>query len=127
MALHQGKSNRKPTGGRLVVSRGKKKFEISREKQFTKVGTESLKQYRTIGGGSKVGMLLADYANVADKKTNTVKKVKIITVKSNPTDPNYVQRNIMNKGAVISTEIGDAIVTSRPGQCGAINAILIEN
>lgn len=127
MALHQGKSNRKPSGGRLVSSREKKKFEISREKQFTKVGKQSLKQYRGMGGSSKVGMLLAEYANVLDKKTNTVKKVKILTVKSNSADPNYVQRNIINKGAVVSTELGNALVTSRPGQCGAINAILVDN
>ena len=55
-----------------------------------------------------------------------MKKVKILTVKSNPSDPNYVQRNIMNKGATITTEIGDAIITSRPGQDGAINAVLLE-
>ena len=137
MALWQGKSNRKPTGGRLVANQGKRKFEIGREKQFTRIGEQSLKQYRGAGGsvkeqyrgagGSvKVGMLSAQYANVVDKKTNTVKKVKILTVKSNPADPNYVQRNIMNKGATITTEIGDAIVTSRPGQDGAINAVLLE-
>ena len=127
MALHQGKSNRKPTGGRLVASREKKKFEMSREKQFTKVGKESMKQYRGMGGSSKVGMLLAEYANVLDKKTNKVSRVKIITVKTNPADPNYVQRNILNKGALISTEAGVAIITSRPGQCGAINAVLVDN
>ena len=134
MALWQGKSNRKPTGGRLVANKGKRKFEIGREKQFTRIGEkqftrigeQSLKQYRGAGGSVKVGMLSAQYANVVDKKTNTVKKVKILTVKSNPADPNYVQRNIMNKGATITTEIGDAVVTSRPGQDGAINAVLLE-
>lgn len=125
MALWQGESNRKPTGGRLVASHGKRKFEIGREKQFTKIGQQTLKQYRGAGGSVKVGMLSAQYANVVDKKTNTVKKVKILTVKSNPSDPNYVQRNIMNKGATITTEIGDAVITSRPGQDGAINAVLI--
>jgi len=126
MALWQGKSKRKPTGGRLVSSRGKRKFEISREKQFTKIGRQSLKQYRGMGGSVKVGMLTADYANVVDKKTNTVKKAKILNVTMNPADPNYVQRNIMNKGAKIKTELGDAIVSSRPGQDGIINAVLIE-
>ena len=29
------------------------------------------------------------------------------------------------QGATITTEIGDAIVTSRPGQDGAINAVLL--
>jgi ribosomal protein S8.e len=126
MALWQGKSKRKPTGGRLVSNRGKRKFEISREKQYTKIGRQSLKQYRGMGGSVKVGMLTADYANVVDKKTNTVKKAKILNVTMNPADNNYVQRNIMNKGAKITTELGDAIVSSRPGQDGVINAVLVE-
>ena len=125
MALWQGKSRRKPTGGRRVPSAGKRKFEIGREKQYTKLGAQSLKQYRGAGGNVKVGMLAAEFANVVDKKTNTVKKVKIINVKANPADPNYIQRNILNKGATIETEIGDAVVTSRPGQDGAVNAILL--
>ena len=125
MALWQGKSNKKSTGGRLVPSKGKRKFEIGREKQYTKLGKQSLKQYRTCGGNVKVGMLAAEYANVVDKKTNTVKKVKITNVKTNPADPNYVQRNIINKGATIETEIGTAVVTSRPGQDGAVNAVLV--
>ncbi|MDR0523172.1 MAG: 30S ribosomal protein S8e [Candidatus Methanoplasma sp.] len=126
MALWQGKSRRKPTGGRLVSSRGKRRFEIGREKQYTKLGTQSLKQYRTVGGDVKVGVLVAEYANVVDKKTNAVKKVKILNVTHNPADPNYVQRNIINRGAQITTELGDAIVTSRPGQDGAINAVLVQ-
>lgn len=125
MALWQGKSRRKPTGGRRVPSAGKRKFEIGREKQFTKLGAQSLKQYRGAGGNVKVGMLAAEFANVVDKKTNTVKKVKIVNVKANPADPNYIQRNILNKGATIETEIGDAVVTSRPGRDGAVNAILL--
>ena len=126
MALWQGKSRRKPTGGRLISSKGKRKFEIGTEKQFTKVGAQSLKKYRTTGGNVKVKMLAADYANVVDKRTNTVKKVKILGVKTNPADPNYVQRSIVNKGATIKTDIGDAIITSRPGQNGTVNAVLLE-
>jgi len=126
MALWQGKSRRKPTGGRLISSKGKRKFEIGTEKQFTKVGVQSLKRYRAAGGNIKVKMLAADYANVVDKKTNTIKKVKILGVKTNPADPNYVQRSLINKGATIKTDIGDAIITSRPGQDGAVNAVLLE-
>lgn len=125
MAIWQGKSNRKSTGGRIVPSKSKRKFEIGREKQYTKLGTQSLRQYRVCGGNVKVGMLAAEFANVIDKKTGTVKKVKIVNVKANPADPNYVQRNIINKGATIETEIGNAVVTSRPGQDGAVNAILL--
>ena len=66
MALWQGKSNRKPTGGRRVASQGKRKFEIGREKHFTKIGAQRLKQYRGAGGSVKVGMLSAEYATVVD-------------------------------------------------------------
>ena len=125
MALWQGKPNKKSTGGRLVPSKGKRKFEIGREKQYTRIGKQSLKMYRTCGGNVKVGMLAAEFANVVDKKTGKITKVKITNVKTNPADPNYVQRNIINKGATIETEIGTAVVTSRPGQDGAVNAVLV--
>jgi len=126
MALWQGKSRRKPTGGRRVLSRGKRRFEISREKQYTKIGVQTLKEYRGMGGSQKIGMLTAEFANVVDKKNNKIQKLKILNVTVNPADPNYVQRNIINKGARITTELGDAIVTSRPGQDGAINAVLLD-
>ena len=126
MALWQGKSRRKPTGGRLIFSKSKRRFEIGTEKQFTKIGTQSLKRYRTTGGNVKVRILSAEYANVVDKKTNKTVKVKILSVKTNPADPNYVQRNLLNKGAVIKTDLGDAVITSRPGQDGAVNAVLLE-
>ena len=126
MAIWQGKSNRKPTGGRRVPSANKRKFEIGREKQFTKIGTQSLKQYRSAGGNVKVGMLAAEYANVVDKQNGTVTKMKIVNVSANSADPNYVQRNILNKGATIDLEGGKkAVVTSRPGQDGAVNAVLL--
>ncbi len=125
MALWQGKSKRKPSGGRLVQSRKKRRFEIGREPMFTNLGEESLRKYRTMGGNSKVRMLSAAYANVVDPKTNNIKRVRIVTVKVNPANPNYVQRNIMNRGATIQTELGMARITSRPGQDGTINAVLV--
>ena len=39
---------------------------------------------------------------------------------------NYVRQNIITKGAVIMTDAGKARVTSRPGQSGSINAVLID-
>lgn len=125
MALWQGKSKRKPSGGRLVQGRKKRRYEIGREPLLTNLGEESIRMYRTMGGNSKVKMLSAAYANVVDPKNNQIKRVKIITVKSNPANPNYVQRNIMNRGATIQTEAGMARITSRPGQDGTINAVLI--
>ncbi len=110
----------------MIANRKKRRFEIGREPLLTNLGEERLRKYRTMGGNSKVKMLSAAFANVVDPKTNTVKRVKIVTVKQNPANPNYVQRNILNRGATIQTEIGMAKITSRPGQDGAINAVLIE-
>ena len=125
MALWQGKSNRKPTGGRLVRSRKKRRFEVGREPLLTNLGDENLKKYRTLGGGSKVKMLSAAFANVVDPATKKVVRTKIITVKTNAANPNYVQRNILNRGAIIQADVGLARVTSRPGQDGTVNAVLI--
>jgi small subunit ribosomal protein S8e len=79
-----------------------------------------------MGGNWKVRMLSAKYANVVDPSNKKTVRVQIVTVKENPANPNYVQRNIINKGAVIQTELGLARVTSRPGKDGAVNAILIK-
>lgn len=125
MALWQGKSKRKPTGGRLVQNRKKRRYEIGREPMFTNLGPESLRKYRTMGGNSKNRMLSAAYANVVDPKTNKVTRTRIVKVAQNPANANYVQRNIMNRGATIQTDVGMARITSRPGQDGTINAVLI--
>ncbi len=126
MAIWQGRPKRKSSGGRITPARKKRRFEIGREKQFTRLGPRKVKMYRTKGANSKARLLLADTVNVVDPKTNTVKKVVIQTVKSNPSNPNYVQRNIMTKGATIMTELGEAVITSRCGQDGVVNATLIK-
>jgi small subunit ribosomal protein S8e len=125
MAIWQGRSKRKDTGGMYKPLRNKKAFEIGPERQLATVGAGSVKKYRTRGHNSKLRTMKADMANVLDPKTNKTTRSKIITVKSNPADPNYVQRNILNRGAVVQTEAGLAKITSRPGQDGVINATLI--
>ncbi len=126
MALWQGKSQRKPSGGRLRLARKKRRFEIGRDAEYTYMGETRLQKFRTRGGNSKVKMLKSQFANVVDPATNKMQKTKILTVKENSANPNYVQRNIINKGAIIQTELGLAKVTSRPGQDGAVNAVLMK-
>jgi len=126
MAIWQGKPKRKPSGGRIRAARKKRKFEIGREKQFTHMGPRKVKMYRTKGANRKARLLMVDTANVVDPATKAIKKVKILTVKTNPSNPNYVQRNIMTKGATVMTEMGEAMITSRCGQDGVVNAILIK-
>ena len=127
MAIWQGRPKRKPSGGRLRLARKKRRFEVGREKQFTHVGARKVKMYRVKGANTKARLLLVDTANVVDPKTKTIKKATILTVKSNPSNPNYVQRNIITKGATVMTDIGEAVITSRCGQDGVVNAILLES
>lgn len=72
-----------------------------------------------------MALLTAEYANVLNPADKKMKKVKIVAVNENPANPNYVQRNIITKGAIIQTDAGLARVVSRPSQDGVINAILL--
>jgi small subunit ribosomal protein S8e len=110
----------------MRLARKKRKFEIGREKQFTRLGARKVKMYRTKGANSKARLLLVDTINVVDPKTNAVKRAKILTVKTNPSNPNFVQRNIMTKGATVMTDLGEAVITSRCGQDGVVNARLLQ-
>lgn len=125
MAQWQGRSKRKTSGGRIRLHRKKRTFEIGREKQFTTIGDNKNLKIRTQGRNQKMRLVNTEMANVTDPKTKKTKKTKILTVIENGANPFYVRRNIINKGAIIDTELGNARVTSRPGQHGVINAILI--
>jgi small subunit ribosomal protein S8e len=48
------------------------------------------------------------------------------TVTANPANKNFVRRNILTKGAVVATGGWQGKITSRPGQDGDVNAVLIE-
>ncbi|HEV2428900.1 MAG TPA: 30S ribosomal protein S8e [Thermoplasmata archaeon] len=125
MGIWQGRSRRKPTGGRLRPIRKKRRFEIARELQHATIGGGTVKKYRVRGGNQKLRILTASQVNVFDPATKTSRVTKIVTVRENPANPNYVQRNIITKGAILATEIGLVRVRSRPGQDGVINAVRI--
>jgi ribosomal protein S8E len=67
----------------------------------------------------------SDRVDLSDVRRRTVVSA-IETVVENTASGHYVRRNIITKGAVIKTAAGNARVTSRPGQDGVINAVLIE-
>jgi len=81
---------------------------------------------RTRGGSVKVRIAQADSAVVTDKSSGKTSKSKLLRVVRNPANVDYQRRGVITKGAVIETELGQARVTSRPGQDGVINAILLE-
>jgi len=121
----QGRSTRKYTGGRIIHARGKKRFELGGEVANTHLGETIRKKVKTMGGKEKVRLLRDNIATVIDPATKTARKVRIETVSGNPANIHYIRRNIVTKGAIIKTEIGNARVTNRPGQEGCINAVLI--
>lgn len=125
MALWQGKAKRSRSGRRIRYARGKRKFEIGRESLLTTIGANRLKVIRTKGNNRKTRVKTSDIAYILDPTTLKTTKTEILTVKDNPANIHYVRRNIINKGAIIETKIGKAKVTSRPGQCGTINAVLL--
>jgi len=127
MGVWQGRSRRKPSGGKYKKAVKKRKSEMGREPTETLLADEvRIKIIRTRGGNRKVRLLRTNYANVMDPKKGICKKVAILNVVENEANKHYIRRNIITKGAIIETEIGKAKVTSRPGQDGVINAVLIE-
>ena len=125
MALSQARARRKPTGGRYKAYRKKRQYELGREPSFTKLGKKRLQLIRTMGANRKLRLLRAETANLFDPKSKEFKQVKIKTITDNPANRHFIRRNIMTKGSVIDTEFGKARITSRPGQDGVVNAVLI--
>jgi len=125
MALWQGNSRRSKTGRRIRYARGKKKFEIGRERHLTTIGKPGLKKVRTLGNNRKTRVKTTSLAYVVDPKNKKTTKTEIVSVAENSANIHYVRRNIINKGAIIETKLGKAKVTSRPGQSGTVSAILL--
>ena len=121
-----GRAGRKETGGRVRLARKKRKYEMGRDPILPMIGEEENKKIRVRGGNYKIRIVSTKYANVTNPKTGETKKLEIKDVLENPANPHYVRRDIITKGAIIITDMGKAKITSRPGQHGTLNAILIE-
>ncbi len=125
MVIIQHKSKRSQTGARYKAYRKKKKYDMGRLPSRTKLAERKAKNVRTLGKNKKVKLLSTLIANLADPKTKKIEKVKIKNVIENVANRHFVRRNIVTKGAIVETEKGKARVTSRPGQDGTVNAVLI--
>jgi len=112
------------TGGRRRPKRDRRKHELGSEPTETQVGETKLRTVDTRGGQTKVRAIRSNVASVASD--GGVVATEITDVAENPADPNYARRNIITRGAIIETDEGKAKVTSRPGQDGQINAVLLD-
>mgnify|MGYP006277843175 FL=1 len=120
----QGRSPRKRTGGRLRPNHKKKKHELGDEPTETQVGDAKLKFVDKRGNTKKIRAIEADTASVATD--GEVVAAEIENVAENDANPNYARRNIITKGAILETSEGRVRVTSRPGQDGQVNGVLVE-
>ena len=125
MGIWQGRSRRKRSGGRLRPIRKKRRNEIGREIQHATIGTGTVKPYRVRGANVKLRILTTHTINVYDPATKKILPATVITVRENPANPNYVQRNIITKGAILETDVGLVRVRSRPGQDGVLNGVRV--
>ena len=121
---YQGRSTRKRTGGRRRNFRNKRKYELGRDSTETQVGDAKRKTVDTRGETQKVRAVEADTASVATDDGTVAADIE--NVAENPSNPNYARRNIVTKGAVLETSEGRVRVTSRPGQDGQVNAVLLD-
>ena len=124
MKDQSGRRKRKRTGGLRRPSSNKKRHELGREPAETTVGDPRFRVIDSRGTNEKIRALSTNVAQVATGEETV--EADIEGVDENPSNVNYVRRNIITKGAVIDTSEGQARVTSRPGQTGQVNAVLLD-
>uniref|UniRef100_A0A7C4D6D3 Small ribosomal subunit protein eS8 n=1 Tax=Staphylothermus marinus TaxID=2280 RepID=A0A7C4D6D3_STAMA len=127
MSWYQGNDLRKPSGGLKRRHRDKRKHELGRPPTLTKVSSvEEREGIRVRGGNYKVRVTASAYVNTYIPNENVVKKLRILEVVDNPANIEYKRSGILTKGAIVRTEIGLVKITSRPGQDGVVNGVLVE-
>ncbi len=124
MAVWHERSLRKKTGGRTRPYRKSRKYDLGSKFSETEVGEHRIENRRTRGGNQKNVVKRAEEVNLS--VNGDVKRTEIESVEDNPANPNYIRRSLLTRGAVISTPEGEAVITSRPGQDGVVNAKLVD-
>ena len=117
---------RKKSGGKKHLLRGKRAFEMGSDPAETIVGEPRIIKTRGRGHNMKLRALSVNTVNVTDPATGKSQKIEIRSVVKNPANVDYQRRGVITKGAILDTPLGQALVTSRPGQDGIINAVLIQ-
>ncbi len=115
----------KITGGRRILLRVRRKYEIDRYPNEPIYGAQVTVTRRIRGNNKKTALKSIDFVNLATGEAK-VKKSKIIKVLDNATNNDYKRRGIITKGAILETQEGKCRVISKPGQNGIVNAILLK-
>ena len=126
MAWHDRLTKRKKTGGKKRAYRTKRIYEQGRQPIETLFGETKRKKVRGVSDVSKVKLVKAEYVNVSNPNTGITERMEILDVVRNPANADYNRRGVITKGTIIRTEKGLAKIVSRPGQQGALNAVIYE-
>lgn len=123
------KSNTKMSGnGRKNIKfRDKRRSEVGNYFSATKLADKDKNvnlSVRRRGGNAGVRLKKAAVANLLTK--DGYKKAKITGVLESKDNRNFARQNIITKGCIITTELGNAVVINRPGREGSINAKLVK-
>jgi small subunit ribosomal protein S8e len=124
---HGGLRKKKSSGGARRAFRKKRRHELGSFPAETMLGEVKLKADSGRGGSRKLKLLSSRQVCVTDPKTRKTERVEITRVASNPANIDYDRRGVITKGAIIETSLGSARITSRPGQDGVLNAVLIKD
>jgi len=122
---HGDLHKKKPSGGKKRQFRMKRRFEKGAFPTETLMEETKKKFSRRRGGNIKIRLLSVSHANISDPSTGKTEKVEITRVIKNPANVDYDRRGVITRGTIIETSLGVAQVTSRPGQDGIVNAILV--
>jgi len=121
---HGDLHKKKPSGGRKKAYRTKRRYEKGSFSTETILGEPRQKTVRSRGGNTKTRLPSTNMANISDSSGKT-QNTEITRVIRNPANVDYNRRGVITKGTIIETSLGQARVTSRPGQDGSVNAVQV--
>jgi len=126
LAWHDTLTKKKQTGGKKRAYRSKRIFDQGRAPVETVLGETKRKTVKGRSRMEKTKIVKASMVNVSNPNTGKTEHLEILDVISNPAKADYNRRGVITKGTIIRTEKGLARIISRPGQDGALNAVIEE-
>ncbi len=115
---------RKFTGKKYVSNRKKKSYEGSGQRRLVFKGEEEQKKSRRVLGGNKrVFLTRARFVNLAKAGK---KRLEVLKVLKTPSNRFLARKNIITKGTIIETSLGEVRITNRPSREGNLNGVLVK-
>jgi small subunit ribosomal protein S8e len=125
MGVWHRRSSRTNTGARIRKFRSKRKHQLGRTPTETLMGDAKRRLIDSRSKSKKMPALRINYVNVTDPSKNETHRAELLDVEKNEANMDYQRRKVITRGTIIKTSKGRAKVTSRPGQNGIINAVLV--